>query len=190
MTDANEIYTKPWDQQEGEPPKAFVGFRVFLALEAPRNYRRAAEELDLGFDHIKAWGARYNWQERARKYDTWRNGSADTASMDVIKMFQTQVISEEVRDYQKMRHVWEVYFDGMMTKVEEIEPREFLERMRILIQTRTLIDNLGRRSAALPNSYRGVEKPPDETPSDAPFMLTLNGPKQLGESDSFGEDDK
>lgn len=50
-----------------------------------------------------------------------------------------------------------------------------------------MIDNMARKSASLPNTYKPLDGSNLPTrDDDEPIMLSMTGPKQLAEGDDFG----
>lgn len=181
---------KPWERQPKEPERAFNGFKTFLYMQSPRTYQKTADELGVGIDHIKAWGAKYSWQRRAQQYDAFMGGKADDARVSAIKVFQSQVVTEEVEDYQKLRAAWQDYFDNLVKNMENIDADDFLDRMKKLTAIRTMIDQMARKAASLPNTYRAAEMPAEvQGADDTPMMLTMDGPRLLGDNKDDGRGD-
>lgn len=181
MTDVN--YPKPWDILNDETDRMYELFRMFLMMQS-RTYPKVAEQAGVSLQYINDLGRRFDWQNRAKKYDAWIYGQMDKDRLDALKIFQAQVVTEEVEDYQRMRKLWQDAMSNMEgVQFEGVE--DFSKAMRQMAQTRLVIDQMARKAATLPNTYKQGEMPKDTNPNAGPLTLTMNGPKALPE----GEDD-
>lgn len=60
---------KPWERQDGETPKAFEAFCVYLELGDSRSVRAAAQKCSKSASLFMRWSAANKWVERAAAHD-------------------------------------------------------------------------------------------------------------------------
>ena len=63
------IEKKPWERQDGETPKAFEAFSVYLELGTIRSVRAAAQKCSKNASLFMRWSAANKWVERAAAHD-------------------------------------------------------------------------------------------------------------------------
>lgn len=189
-------YTTAWSQRPNESEKAYHGFRTYLELETPRRLTDVAEKLGKHVSQMYQWSTKYQWLARAQQFDAWVTGQTDNARAEALVLFQGQVLMEEVSDYQKLTSVWNEMLErfvangGFLTGNDEeagLAPtsEEVLKQFKHLAQIRLVIDNMARKAARLPNTYRASEVKSDGgRAEDEIIMLSYdNGPMRLPEGD-------
>lgn len=179
---------KPWEQQEGETDNTFRMFQTYLEMPRPRTYGATAEVLGLSDAYLRRVGAANRWKERAREYDRYMQELTVERRADAIELFQGMVIREEVDDYQKLREMWTAAATELANAQDQMEPDDFLEQLRKLTHTRSVIDKMARTAAQMPNSYRAVEQKVAEEQEDGPITLTLPGLAAGGDEDDDDDD--
>lgn len=58
-----------WYPQVGEPGRAYVFFKVFLDLGPTRSRQAVADIGEVEQSTVSDWGKKWNWDERAQRYD-------------------------------------------------------------------------------------------------------------------------
>lgn len=72
----------PWTRREGETPKGYEAFRVYLFQGKDRNLRSVAAETKTATGLINRWSSEHGWVARAAAYDSYKvtarvDGEAD-----------------------------------------------------------------------------------------------------------------
>lgn len=189
-------YTTAWSQRPNESEKAYQGFRTYLELDTPRTLGAAAEKLGKHVSQMNQWSTKYQWLSRAQQYDAWVAGQTDNARAEALVLFQGQVLMDEVSDYQTLTTIWNemvsrfIETGGFLVAGDEVEglpptTEETLKQFKHLAQIRLVIDNMARKAAKLPNTYRASEVKSDGGKAlDEVIMLSYdNGPMRLPEGD-------
>jgi hypothetical protein len=165
----------PWHRQPREPAKAWAGFEIFLSMPPyERSYPKVAEHLGRWVSQIKAWGSKYNWQERARLRDQYFAKTADQVVIAATEHFQEQVIQDEVEDYIRQRNMWSHVAADIEKRLMNGEPVNSLELSR-LANARELLDRQARRAARLPLTYGGDDSGGKADTANENWLLTLEG---------------
>ncbi len=60
---------RPWRRCFDEPLGAFIQFTLFLGMERPRSIAQLEQMIDVPVGTLEHCALRYNWQERAAKFD-------------------------------------------------------------------------------------------------------------------------
>lgn len=58
-----------WDRRPDETDPAFAAFKIYLECE-PRSSAKVAEKIHKSPALIRRWASKYDWQERARAWDS------------------------------------------------------------------------------------------------------------------------
>lgn len=152
----------PWDRLPKESDKAFDTFRLYLMMGADRTYQKVADATQRYISHIKLWGSKYSWKQRAAEYDNWIARNTDSKAMGELSVFQSAVIQSEMEDYIRLRDLWKQQFEAIENSLESTDPGEIMAMLNRLIRARDSLSVLSRRAAHLPMTYKPKEEEPQE----------------------------
>jgi hypothetical protein len=62
---------EPWERQRGESRQAYAAWEAYRDMEAPRSYRRVAQDLHKSATLIGGWGKKWRWQARFEAYSLY-----------------------------------------------------------------------------------------------------------------------
>lgn len=82
---AKDNKPKPWERQEGETPKQFEAFVVYMNFGCERSHVKVAEKLGKSANLISRWSSANNWVERAGLWDDERERIARQEQIKEIK---------------------------------------------------------------------------------------------------------
>ena len=101
MDPANTEETRAWEQQPGEPDRAYAHFAKWLALEN-RTLSKAAKPLDLSIGHLRDLSSKHGWQSRAAAYDQAEaRRIANATSRD--RLAAARAIARDIRETAEAR---------------------------------------------------------------------------------------
>lgn len=78
---------RPWEQQEGETPRAFGGFQVYKDLGPSRSLNATAESLfgkkkaKTQLRTVSRWSSQWRWVDRARAWDRFATRQQNQANL-------------------------------------------------------------------------------------------------------------
>lgn len=79
----------PWDRQKGESEKAFEAFAVYRDMGVERSITAVSKQLAKSRQLVDRWKHKYQWEERAQKYDKYLDKKAreevEKSRKDMIK---------------------------------------------------------------------------------------------------------
>lgn len=154
-----------WKRLPDETPKAYHAFCKYRTLQydgegaAKRTLENTAALLGLkSTSGVEKWSAKFNWPERASAWDEKRQ-------TDIIKVQDVDavVFRQAVTDQLMLKLV-------ALNKVIDAEIKAALEEQSIgerispveikrLVEATTMLDNLARRAANMPTTFRSDAVP-------------------------------
>ncbi len=115
---------QPWEQQEGETPRAFGGFQVYKDLGPSRSLNAVAEDL---FGKKKAktqvrtvsrWSSKWRWVERARAWDRYATRQANQASLKERRRQGKQAAEWQANQARALMAVCLAPADALQKKIQ------------------------------------------------------------------------
>lgn len=176
---------KIWDRQPTDTPKSYAALREYLALGKDRSYQAVADIIGKSQDQVKMWGRRYKWVDRATAYDDWVNSGVDDTRREAEGLLQARIITDEARDYESLRSIWERLVNEAVSPGQSIE--DAVNNFNRLVLARQRLDTMARRMAGLPNTWHA--KPEIEIPAyekDTIYLDFDKGPLVLGSGEYGG----
>src|SRR3972149_11406601 len=85
MTEDRRTYTHSWDAMPGEDTQAFAAFTRYLSQGPKRSLRYTAKVVGKSQATVERWSTRYDWKERARAFDEYRNQQRGKAMLAAVK---------------------------------------------------------------------------------------------------------
>ena len=74
-----------WARQDGEPARAYDGFRSFRDLGTTRTLDPVAELAGVRVDTVRRWSGRWSWHERATAWDDEVHRIEDRERLEAIR---------------------------------------------------------------------------------------------------------
>lgn len=171
-----------WERRPDETEKAYNAFQYLLNMPQPRVFSRLWKEYPGNEKMVYVWKKRYNWDERIRQYDIYRQNMLMADQFDLAKSVQQQVVKHGLTDFAKLRDVWDTVLQRLIDNVNDMPPDDFVKALERLSKMRTQIEILGRTATHLPSRYspeRVAVENDDEMLEQAVIQITLEGPKYL-----------
>ncbi len=160
-----------WKKLPNETAKSYKAFTIYRGLPLgklsdPKNSRTLFNvTIKLGLaprkekspaSTIETWAAKYHWKERAEAYDAHMENISLTVVERGLEDYQKEVIERGTLQVIALQEIIEKTLSGMMAGLaKEILPTPMnIQRIAKAVET---VDDLARRMAQLPTSYKSEE---------------------------------
>jgi hypothetical protein len=192
---------RPWDQQEGEPTKAFKYFTYyFLELnEKERTLKNAYKRYLDSQGLVKAvrppkfWYEAFHvwdWTGRAEAYHLYKVSEERDSRDRELRVIKETFKLDSLKDYHKAVNVWRKQLDALDVQMNEeislakankrtYSPKGVIYAFEKMVVAREKLDVFARRQLNLPTII--TDENADD--SDNTFALTWNEPKLPSESE-------
>lgn len=160
-----------WDAMEGETAKAYSAFKIYLRLGHHRTHSQVSAELGhVAPTTVNDWSRKFKWMDRVRAFEEYEFQSIEGAQIALKANNQSQVLTDAYQDYNDMLSWWREQFTTLKDSGEPLEAKN----VKMFIEARREIDNMGRRAANLPNVIGKLVE--QEKAPELPKNIMLNIP--------------
>ena len=129
---AKENKPKPWERQDGETPKQFEAFVVYINFGCDRSHVKVAEKLSKSAQLISRWSSMNNWVERAALWDDERERIARQEQIKAIRKMRERHADGAVKMFEKAITA----LDGL--EPEELSPQDIVKMFAEAVKTERL----------------------------------------------------
>ena len=152
-----------WDKRPSDTAKSYKAFRVYLLMvdhanpKTKRSLVATAEAMGYAVSsNVEAWSTKHDWVARAEAYDNYMQNRIIAIRETSIVEYQKQVITELTAKTAMVDRA----IENLLVHSDILEPIDVL-RLVNAIKTN---DNLKRRAAQLPTTYRTsyIDEPDNE----------------------------
>lgn len=142
-----------WDLSE-ETPKALAAFKIYLDMGFERSLEAVSRELGhTSPGTVANWSRRFHWGERVKAFEEVELDNVQGMRMRVMQQNQAQILMDAFVDYDRLLQAWRHFMDGLVEN-----PEITASDIKKAIESRVLIDNMGRRVSGLPSIIRDKEE--------------------------------
>lgn len=124
----------PWDQQPGEPEKAFHLFLCYLAIGKTRNYTEVFRTCGVSYPLICKYGESYSWKMRSDKHDIAKD-------KEMMVKLDEEVMLSKIRQQRIGKDMQELANRGLIMlneNVEELSPQDITKLIDIGVKIERL----------------------------------------------------